>query len=77
MLMTERPEQEATVATPNLEDMILIAHVPFILYCDWWKLALQSFSHSCAPRHPASSTEDHGQLEIPEPLEADGEHFFA
>lgn len=60
-----------------VEDMMLMSQLPLLFCLDWWSSALESFRHSCAPRHAACSDEDEGQLVIPEPIEAEGETVFA
>lgn len=65
-------------AGPDLvQDMMLMSQMPLILLCDWWSTALLSFRHDCRPRRPPCSEEDEGQLVVPDPIEAEGEHVFA
>lgn len=75
--MIDRSKETMPTGADLVEDMMLLSQMPLILFCDWWSTALQSVRHDCAPRRPACGEEDEGQLVVPEPIEAEGEHVFA
>ena len=51
-----------------------LAQMPLILFTSWWNSVVEAFWPCTPPCHHAAHHEEHEQLVVPEPIEAEGEH---